>query len=107
MKNIKFLDGDFVNKSETCELIYESGGFSKKEQYMNFESDGIDITVEYTLDANGTSYEEPGDYYTPPVSEVIIDKFDITIVSITIDGYEVELEKEMISNFKKVVESNL
>lgn len=43
MKNIKFLDGDFVNKSETCELIYESGGFSKKEQYMNIKPMNIKI----------------------------------------------------------------
>ena len=108
LSNLKVIDSCYSKRSDWEELICENeGSFSKDEEYMIFDSNGIEIVVNYELSVSGRVDYDPGDYYTPPYSDFDITYEDIFISSVTIDGYELELSKETKSLFEKEVKKKL
>jgi hypothetical protein len=108
LNNLKLTDGDYTKAEDWEELICENeGSFSKDEEYMIFDSNGIEIVINYELSVSGRVDYDPGDYYTPPYSDFDITYEDIFISSVTIDGYELELSKETKSLFEKEVKKKL
>ena len=90
-------DGDYTKAEDWEELICENeGSFSKDEEYMIFDSNGIEIVINYEISVSGRVDYDPGDYYTPPYSDFDITYEDIFISSVTIDGYELELSKGIV-----------
>jgi hypothetical protein len=61
--------------------------------------------VNYKLSVSASIYEDRGDYWTPPSCEVDIDDVDVSIDSVYIDEYEVELCKDLKIIFEKLINS--
>jgi hypothetical protein len=74
---------------------------------MIFDCDGIEVNVNFELYVSGRVDHDPGDYWTPPYTDVDITDFDVTITEVYIDDYDVELTKEMKRTLEKVVKNNL
>jgi hypothetical protein len=106
--NLKLVDGYYTKSEDWDDLICENeGSFSKDEEYMIFNLDGLEVVINYELSVNGRVQHDPGDYWTPSYTEVDIIDEDITISSVTIDDYELELNKEIESLLEKEIKKNL
>lgn len=101
------VDGDFLKDADIVDRIYEDGSFVVKEQFMSFDCEGVSITIDYEINVSGKSYYDKGDYWTPPSYDVNIDSIDITINSVTIDEYEVELTSDLNDIFENLVTKSL
>jgi len=75
----------------------------KYDKFLELECDGFNIMVTYDLYIDGSISYSRGDYWTPDYTEVNVDTIDVTIKSIEIDEYEVELTKEMAKLFENIV----
>ena len=107
---MKFVDenSDFTKSSEFDSLIQEKeGSFIKDGQYMAFNYLGIEVVVGFDVVVTGSYEFDGGDYNTAPYSEAYIDDVDIEINDIFIDEYEVELTKDIVDIFKKLIDKNL
>ena len=108
LENLKMIDGEYTKSEDWDELIFENeGSFNKDEEYMIFNSDGVEIVINYELSVSGRIQHDPGDYWTPSYTEVDIIDEDITISNVTIDDYELELTKEIESLLVKEIKKNL
>jgi hypothetical protein len=105
LNNLIITDKEVVGDWE--DLICENGSFTKDCQYMIFDCDGVEVNINFELCVNGRVDHDPGDYWTPPYTDVDITDFYVTITDVYIDDYDVELTKEMKKMLEKVVESNL
>lgn len=106
LNNLKIIDKDVVEDWE--DLICENeGSFTRDCQYMIFDCDGVEVNINFELSVSGRVDHDPGDYWTPPYTDVDITEFDVTITDFYIDDYDVELTKEMKRLLEKVVKNNL
>jgi len=95
---------DFTPSSEFENLVFDGEGFaSLTDEFMDLSCDGFNIVVTYNVNLSGHIFYERGDYWTPDYTSVDVDDVDITITAISIDEYEVDLTKELVSVFEKVV----
>lgn len=100
----KIISGDYIKSSEFENIIFDGeGDSSETDQFVELECDGFNIVVIYDLYVDGTISYSRGDYWTPDYTEVDVDTIDVTIKSIEIDEYEVELTKEMATIFETIV----
>lgn len=96
--------GDYKPSSEFENLVYDGEGSStESDQFIELECNGFKVVISYDLYVEGSISYEKGDYYTPEHTDVNVNTVDVTIKSIEIDGYEVELTKEMSKLFENVV----
>ena len=95
---------DFTTSSNFEDLIFDGEGYaSLTDEFMDLSCDGFNIVVTYNVNLSGRISHSSSDYWTPSYTEVEVDEVDITITAITIDEYEVDLTKELVSVFEKVV----
>ena len=100
----KLVSGDYIKSSEFEDLICDGeGNCSETDQFVELECDGFNIVVTYDLYIDGSISYDRGDYWTPDYTEVTVNTVDVTIKSIEIDEYEVELTKEMAKLFENIV----
>jgi hypothetical protein len=104
LSNATLKNKDFTPSSNFEDLIFEGEGYaSLSDEYMDLSCDGFEIVINYSVDLSGRISYSRGDYWTPSYTEVEVDDVDITINSITIDEYEVDLTPELTSVFEKIV----
>lgn len=95
---------DFTPYSDFENLIEEGEGFATlKDECMILDCEGFEVSINYNVDITGHVYFEKGDWWTPSSVEVEVDTVDVTITSITVDEYDVDLTPELVSVFEKVV----
>jgi hypothetical protein len=100
----KLISGDYLPSSEFEDRIFDGEGCSSEtDQFIELNCDGFNIVVTYDLYIDGSISYSRGDYWTPDYTEVSVGTFDVTIKSIEIDEYEVELTKEMSLIFENIV----
>ena len=100
----KLISGDYLPSSEFENRIFDGeGSSSETDQFIELSCDGFNIVVTYDLFIDGSISYSRGDYWTPGYNEVSVGNFDVTINSIEIDEYEVELTKEISQIFEKIV----
>ena len=97
----KLLHGEFT-KSSDFETVLENGFFSDN-QWITLDCNGFEVVVNYELTVEGHTYVEKGDYFTPGFISVGISNVSVSVTSIEIDEYEVELNEELTAIFEKVV----
>jgi hypothetical protein len=104
---IKLVDKDIVSNDQYGGLIIENDGyFTNSEQFLFFEDNsGVELCITYTISVSGIVDYDPGDYYTPPYSDVDIKDVYIEIDSFTINDTEVKLNKELTEVLAKKVKS--
>lgn len=105
--NTNLVDGDFIKDNDFADKIYEDGSFTLNDQWMSFDCNGVNITIDYEISVSGTSSYDGGDYWTPPSYDVDIDSVDITINSVHIDEYEVELTSDLKKVFENLINKSL
>lgn len=107
LNNLKLQDGDFVKSSDWTEKIYENGGFTNNDQFMVFNCDGIEVVVDFELTVAGRVDYDPGDYWTPPYTDVDVTDIEILVKSLAVDEWEVELTKEIEDFLVKEIKNYL
>jgi hypothetical protein len=106
--NLKFIDGDFLTTESLTDMIYENeGSFTQKNQFMSFDVDGKDVTVNYEVYVEGTIEEESGDYWTPGSCDVELTDVDVTINEVFIDGELVSLDTEDFFKVEVLLKNNI
>ena len=100
----KLITGDYLPSSQFEDRIFDGeGSSSETDQFVSLQCDGFNIVVTYDLYIDGSISYSRGDYWTPDYTEVNVDTIDVTIKSIEIDEYEVEMTKEMSKLFENIV----
>ena len=100
----KLITGDYLPSSDFEDRIFDGeGSSSETDQFIELNCDGFTIIVFYDLYIGGSITYSRGDYWTPDYTEVNVNTIDVTINSIEIDEYEVELTKEMSKIFENIV----
>jgi hypothetical protein len=95
-ENLKVVEKDILDNNDFIDLILENeGSFTRDSQIIWFKSDDIDISVEYEVCVSGSVDHDPGDYWTPPYTDVDINEVDIDIKTVYIDDIEFELTPEI------------
>jgi len=107
LNNLKLQDGDYVKSSNWDEKIYESGGFSRDDQFMVFNCDGIEVVVDFELTVAGRVSYDPGDYWTPPYTDIDFTDIEVKVKSLVVDEWEVELTKEIEDFLVKEIKNYL
>lgn len=106
--NFKFIEGDYKKSEDWYELIDdEDSSFTREEEMMVFDCCGIEVVVWYTLSVDARVSYDPGDYWTPPSGDVDIISEDITIDSVFVDEWEVELTQDIKRELEKEVKKYL
>lgn len=96
--NLIIVEKDITTSDEFIDLILENdGSFKKDSQIIWFKTNDLknDVNVEYEIYVSGSVDHDPGDYWTPPYTDVDINDIDIEIKSVYIDDIELELTKEI------------
>lgn len=95
--------------SDWEELICEDEDecFTRDDQYILFEMNGIDVCVNFELTVRGRVYSDPGDYWTPPSCDVDIVDVDIDVIDLYIDDYEVVLDRELSNKLESLIKKYL
>ncbi len=108
INELKLIDGEYKKSEDWCELIDdEDSSFTREEEMMVFDCFGVEVVVWYTLSVQARVDYDPGDYWTPPYSDVDIISDDITIDSLYVDEYEVELTKDIKIALEKEIKKYL
>ena len=105
--NLKLKGGDFNGSSNWDEAIMEYGGIMENNQYMAFDCDGIEVVIDFELCVSGQVVYDRGDYLTPPFKDIDVSEISVSISSLVVDGWEVEMTDEINKFFIEVVKSNL
>jgi len=96
--------GEYLPSSQFEDRIFDGeGSSSETDQFVSLQCDGFNIVVTYDLYIDGSISYSRGDYWTPDYTEVDVNNVDVTIKSIEIDEYEVQLTKEMALLFETIV----
>jgi len=104
-ETIKLIDGDYIPSSEfENEIVENEGSFYDPDQFMTFEQNGLEVVVGYEICVDGYTIYDAGDYFTPPYASVEVGSVDITIKSIEINEFEVELTPELEKAFEIVID---
>lgn len=108
ISELNLIDGSFERSNNWDDLIMEgNGGFVAKNQYIVFDSLGVEVVIDFELLVTGRVSHDPGDWWNPPYTDVDVDDIEIDINSIHIDDCEVELTQEVIDFFTIEVKKNL
>ena len=108
LNDLKMIDSDCVKANDWVDLICENeGDFSREGEFMSFDMNGVELVIFYDLQVSGRIDYDPGDYYTPPYSDVEITYESIDVTEVTLDEYDIELDKELKKMFVEVVKNNL
>ena len=92
-----------IDQSDWDSLLCDNDGSFTTEHDLMFNIDGLEVWVNFSVSVGGRVIYDRGDYWTPPSSDTYIDYVDIDIISVTIDEYEVELDKELRSIFESKI----
>lgn len=96
--------GEYLPSCEFENRIFDGeGSSSETDQFIVVKCDGFSIVINYDLYIDGYISYSRGDSCTPDYTEVNVKTVDVTIKSIEIDEYEVELTKEMSKTFEIIV----
>lgn len=95
-QELELVDKDIITNEDFENLIVENEGlFTRDNQTIWFKNGDIEISVEYEICVSGSVDYDPGDYWTPPYSDVDINDVDIEIKSVYVDDIELELTNEI------------
>ena len=86
------------------ELLLENDGYAEcEDQYIIFDCDGNEMCVNFTLEASGTIDHCPGDYWTPPSTDVDVKDVDVYITDVYFNDNDLTLPKEITSLLEKKI----
>ncbi len=95
LNNLSLIDGDYIKSDDWIDMIYDRGSFSIEGQYMTFISNGLEVVADYELSVSGYVSHDPGDYWTPPYTDVDITDFEVDLKSLHIEDLYVDFSKEL------------
>lgn len=101
---VKLDECEFTKNDCWDELICENEGSFGEDGIIIFDLNGIEAYVNFKFYVDGIVSHDPGDYWTPPYTDVDINGVDIEIEEFYIDDIEVKLTKEMIKALTEKVE---
>ena len=95
--------------SDWEELICEDEDeyFTRDDQYILFDMNGIEVSVNFELTVRGRVYSDPGDYWTPPSCDVDIVSVEVDVSDLFIDDYDVLLDRELTKTMESLVKKYL
>lgn len=103
INKLEFIDGDFNKSKDWCDLILEGEGSFDSEDFIIFDSNGIEVSVNYTLSLKGDVKYVRGDEIDPSYFEVNDMDSEIEVTDILVNDVKTELTKDMKSVFLKEI----
>lgn len=85
----------------------EDESFTRDDQYILFDMNGIEVSVNFELSVRGRVTSDSGDYWTPPSCEVDILGVDVDVTDFFIDDYDVVLDRELSKKLELLVKKYL
>ncbi len=95
--------------SDWEELICEDEDeyFTRDDQYILFDMNGIEVSICFGLTVRGRVTSDPGDYWTPPSCEVDILDVDVDVTDFYVDDIDVKLDKDLTRKLESLVKKYL
>ena len=100
LQDMEFAAGDFKTP---CEII----NGREEDQWIEFSSNGIPVVVTFDCEVDGYLDKCPGDFWTPPHSETVIEKCNIYITGFSIDDAEIEVCGNLEKALKELVKNKI
>lgn len=100
-------DKDIVKDWEELICEDEDGSFTRDDQYILFDMNGIEVSVNFELTVRGRVTSDPGDYWTPPSCDVDIVDVDVDVIDLFIDDYDVVLDRELSRTIESLIKKCL
>jgi hypothetical protein len=88
-------------------ICENDGYYSEDTQSLIFDSNGIEILIDFTLSIRGSFWYEPSSYMEPEDGEVCITDVDVDIDNFYIGDDGVELTKELKKTLVSLVKKNI
>jgi hypothetical protein len=105
---LKIKDGDYIASDDFAYQISDEDGYLYKEdQMINFDHEGYEVTVYYTLDVDASIKEDSGDYWNPPYTSVDINSVNITLDSVYVDGSYHEINEILKKEIELLIEKTI
>lgn len=100
-------DKDIVKDWEELICEDEDECFTRDDQWILFDMNGIEVSVNFELTVRGRVTSDAGDYWTPPSCDVDIVDVDVDVTYLLIDDYEVVLDRELSKKLESIVKKYL
>lgn len=107
LNDLVIKDKEIVTDWEELICEDEDECFTRDDQYIIFDMNGIEVCVNFELTVQGRVTSDAGDYWTPPSCDVDIVDVDIYLTGFLIDDYDVVLDKELSKKIESIVKKYL
>lgn len=108
ISKLKYVEGQFIPSKDFSDYIDEDTTYVSEEGYIYLDNED-DICVDIKFEQNISGYITgcPGDYWTPASYSAVIEDDSFDILSLEIDGVEVELTKEIEEILNSIVREKI
>ena len=108
LSKLNYVEGQFITSKEFSDYIDEDTTYVSEEGYLSFE-DSNEIYVNIIFEQNISGYIDGcnGDYWTPASYSAVIEDDSFDILSLDIDGVEVELTEEIKEILNSIVREKI
>ena len=107
----RYYDGDYSSYDDFGELIDKYEGRFNLEQSLSYDlsDDSTEylLNIYYNLEVSGYNSYCPGDFWTPPDSSLEIEETNVTLVSVDINEFELELFEDLENKFIALIEKKI
>lgn len=107
LNDLVIKDKEIVTDWEELICEDEDECFTRDDQYILFDMNGIEVCVNFELTVRGRVTSDAGDYWTPPSCDVDIVDVDIYLTGFSIDDYDVVLDRELSKKIESIVKKYL
>lgn len=100
--NFQVIDCDVPSQSVLTEDVMENGGSLEGDHFIVFESNGVEVCVEFSMSVTSDIYTDKGDYMNQPFVGVDLTK-DIKIDNVLVNDVVVSLNESDMNFFKEKI----
>lgn len=103
-RKVEVVDGIYENSRNWKDSI-KNGYLEGEDCWILIKSGDNELSIDFDMCVIGTSIYDPGDYYTAPYYESVIDNVDIEVKNILINEIEVKLTPELSKKIIFLIQS--
>ena len=108
ISKLNYVEGQFIPSKDFSDYIDEDTQFQSVEGYLYFNTeDEICFDINFEQNISGYITGCPGDNWTPSSYSAVIEDHNFNIISLEIDGKEVELTTEIENILNSMVSEKI
>jgi hypothetical protein len=106
LNEAKLIENTAPSESSWDELLEEHEGCFTESGEIFFKIGQDTLDMDFEICVTGHCEYDPGDYWTAPYSETVIEDIDIQIETVFLNGDEIQVSDEFKSELVKLIEKS-